>query len=305
MNFFVTGGNGFLGKFLINYLLTKNHNVVSPSSQECNLLYPIKKKYSNIKFDFIVHLAAWTQAGDFCIYHPGEQWLHNQKINTHILDWWISYQDQAKFISMGTSCSYDPNMPLIEENYLEGKPIDSLYTYAMSKRMLQVGVQSLSKQYNLNYLSFVPSTIYGPDYHQDGRQMHFIFDLIRKILNGKYRFETVNLWGDGNQRRELIYVDDFVETMYGLVFSENNNIINIGAGSDFSIKQFANKICNQVNYDFDKIFFDTTKYVGAKSKVLNIEKLVNLKPNYNPIDIDKGLEKTIHWFESAFYKKYV
>ena len=301
MKFFITGGNGFLGKFLIKYLLEKNHNVISPSSQECNLLNPIND-FSNIKFDFIVHLAAWTQAGDFCIHHPGEQWLHNQKINTNILDWWVAKQPQAKLISMGTSCSYDPNMPLIEENYLEGRPIESLYTYAMSKRMLQAGVQSLSKQFNLKYLTFIPSTLYGPDYHQDGRQMHFIFDLIRKILNGKHESESVNLWGDGTQRRELVYIDDFVENIYDLFFSENNNIINIGAGIDFSIKEFASKICNQVNYDYNKIFFDTTKYVGAKSKVLNIDKLINLKPNYKPVNIDKGLELTINWFNSAFYK---
>jgi GDP-L-fucose synthase len=301
MKFFITGGNGFLGKFLIKYLLEKNHNVISPSSQECNLLNPIND-FSNIKFDFIVHLAAWTQAGDFCIHHPGEQWLHNQKINTNILDWWVAKQPQAKLISMGTSCSYDPNMPLIEENYLEGRPIESLYTYAMSKRMLQAGVQSLSKQFNLKYLTFIPSTLYGPDYHQDGRQMHFIFDLIRKILNGRHESESVNLWGDGTQRRELIYIDDFVENIYDLFFSENNNIINIGAGIDFSIKEFALKICNQVNYDYNKIFFDTTKYVGAKSKVLNIDKLINLKPSYKPVNIDKGLEMTINWFNSAFYK---
>jgi GDP-L-fucose synthase len=166
----------------------------------------------------------------------------------------------------------------------------------MSKRMLQVGVQSLSKQFNVNYLTFVPSTLYGPDYHQDGRQMHFIFDLIRKILDGKYKSNLVSLWGDGNQRRELIYIDNFVECMYDLLLSENNTIINIGAGEDYSIKEYANKICNQVNYDFDKIFFDTTKYVGAKSKVLNINKLLNLKPNYNPIHIDKGLDNTISQF---------
>ena len=127
-----------------------------------------------------------------------------------MLAWWQDRQPQAKLICIGTSCAYCPGTELAEENYLDGLPIDSLFTYAMTKRMLYVGLLALQKQFGLKYLCLVPSTLYGPGYHTDGRQMHFIFDLIRKILRGKMHGEPVVLWGDGHQTRELVYVEDFV-----------------------------------------------------------------------------------------------
>src|SRR5439155_13507909 len=128
-------------------------------------------------------------------------WIINQQINTNVLTWWQMFQPQAKLIGVGSSCSYPPDRPLSEENYLVGEPIESLYTYAMTKRMMLVGMQALHRQFGLNYLCLVPSTLYGPGYHTDGRQMHFIFDLIRKILRGKRYGEPVVLWGDGHQSR--------------------------------------------------------------------------------------------------------
>src|SRR6185436_13243299 len=167
-------------------------------------------EFNGESYDRIYHLAAWTQAGDFALKHAAEQWVINQKINTNVLYWWHENQPQAKFVSMGTSCSYDPELPLVEENYMKGEPIESLYTYAMTKRMLYQGQRAMNKQYGHTYLTLVPSTLYGPGYHTDGRQMHFIFDLIRKILRGKIYGEKVVLWGDGHQKRELIFIDDFV-----------------------------------------------------------------------------------------------
>jgi len=242
-------------------------------------------------------LAAWTQAGDFCLYHPGEQWINNQLINTNVLRWWAEYQQAAKLVFMGTSCSYAPEYPLEESYYLEGKPIDSLYTYAHTKRMLLIGADALSKQFNLQYNCFIPSTLYGPDYHQDERQLHFIFDLIRKICEAKKDPQKdVVLWGDGHQRREIVYIDDFLDSMISLLQIKNNEIVNIGAGSDYSIRDFAQIICDIVGYDHNMIKYDTTKYVGARSKILDTRKLDKILPTRSTLDIRSGLEKTIEWF---------
>lgn len=297
MKILVTGASGFLGTSLIARLEADGHIVVKLNSKNCDLT----KESSLLKFDIhsydhIYHLAAWTQAGDFAVSHPGEQWIINQQINTNVLAWWHKHQPQAKMICMGTSCAYSPDMELIEENYLVGTPIDSLYTYAMTKRMLYIGLLSLYKQFGLKYLCLVPSTLYGPDYHTDGRQMHFIFDLIRKIMRGKLYGVPVVLWGDGFQKRELVYVNDFVRTMIQLVHKCDNNLINIGAGEEFTIRHFAQLICDIVDYDFGLIQFDTTKYVGAKSKCLNIKKVITLLPDLEATPIKVGLENTIKWF---------
>lgn len=300
MNILVTGASGFLGTVLCRELEAAGHHVVKLNSRVCDLTRQGSlAAYSDVHFNQIFHLAAWTQAGDFCIYHPGEQWIINQQINTNVLAWWQQAQPQAKLVLIGTSCSYAPDKPLVEENYLDGIPIESLFTYGMTKRMLYVGAMALAKQYGLKYLCLVPSTLYGAGYHMDGRQMHFIFDLIRKIIRGKRFSEPVVLWGDGYQKRELVYVDDFVRLMLRLNQSAENELINIGAGEEFSIRQFAESICKTVGYDPVLIQYDESKYVGAKSKHLDVAKMKRLVPDFVPTPLDEGLQRTIRWFEEA------
>lgn len=297
MKILITGATGFLGANLCSQLESQEHDLVQLNSKNCDLTqHDSLLQFNNQIYDQIYHLAAWTQAGDFCLYHPGEQWIINQKMNTNVLDWWQKYQPQAKLISMGTSCAYAPDLPLVEENYLNGMPIDSLFTYAMTKRMLYAGQLALQKQYSLKYLCLVPSTLYGAGYHTDGRQMHFIFDLIRKIIRGKLYNEPVILWGDGYQSRELVFVEDFVNIAIKLATTVDNQLINIGAGEEYTIRHFAKLICEQVSYDFNKIQFDTGRYVGAKSKCLDTDKLQQYIPNLSLTSLEAGLTKTIEWF---------
>jgi GDP-L-fucose synthase len=297
MKIVVTGSSGFLGTALCGYLEAKGHELVRLNSRNCDLTKQGSlEAYSSQKFDLLFHLAAWTQAGDFCLKHPGEQWIINQQLNTNLLAWWADQQPQAKLIFMGTSCAYSPDSALTEDEYMLGEPIDSLYTYAMTKRMLYQGARALSKQFGLRYLCAVPSTLYGPGYHTDGRQMHFIFDLIRKIIRGKEYGEPVVLWGDGYQKRELVLVEDFIEILWPLAQKFDNEIFNIGAGAEQSIRSFAEIICQQVGYLAERIQYDSARYVGAKSKCLDVEKLRTAigGPRLQPLDV--GLKKTIAWF---------
>ncbi|HMO21707.1 MAG TPA: NAD-dependent epimerase/dehydratase family protein [Candidatus Melainabacteria bacterium] len=296
MKTLITGATGFLGTALSQKLKAQGHNLTLLDSKNCDLRQQTSlERFSSAKFDQIYHLAAWTQAGDFCLHHPGEQWIFNQQINTNLLSWWQNTQPQAKLICMGTSCAYSPELPMVETNYLEGSPIESLYTYALSKRMLYVGLKALNLQYGLNYLYLVPSTLYGPGYHQDGRQMHFIFDLIRKIVRGKTLDKPVVLWGDGHQRRELVFVGDSVDFVVALAERANNDIVNIGAGYDLSIRQFAEIICEIVGFDAEAISYDTSRYTGAQAKLLDTSKLQSLLPEITYTSLNSGLQQTIDW----------
>jgi len=300
MEILITGATGFLGTALCKQLEEAGHSPIRLNSKNCDLTRSESlMAFNDRAYDQIYHLAAWTQAGDFCLYHLGEQWIINQQINTNVLAWWKQYQPHAKLICMGTSCAYAPDQELVEENYLVGTPIESLFTYAMTKRMLYVGLLALQKQYRLKYLCLVPSTLYGPGYHTDGRQMHFIFDLIRKILRGKFHNEPVILWGDGYQKRELVYVDDFVKILLGLAKKQDNDLINIGAGEEYTIRHFAQLICDIIKYDFNSIQFDTSKYVGAKSKCLGTDKLKHILPDLTLTPLEQGLKKTIEWFSEG------
>lgn len=300
MKILVTGSSGFLGTPLCRTLEGEGHEVTRLTSRNCDLTRQGSlASFSDVHYDLVYHLAAWTQAGDFALKHAGEQWVINQQINTNVLAWWAERQPQAKLVFMGTSCAYAPDSDLSEERYMDGEPIDSLYTYAMTKRMLYQGARALNRQYGLSYLCAVPSTLYGPGYHTDGRQMHFIFDLIRKIIRGKELREPVVLWGDGHQRREIVFVDDFIRALLALVAKVDNDIVNIGAGEEHSIRTFASLICRIVGYAEDHIAYDTSRYVGATSKCLAVSKIRRLLPDFSLRPLDEGLRATIAWFYAS------
>jgi GDP-L-fucose synthase len=301
MNIAITGATGFLGTALDAALQRQGgHTIVGLSTRNCDLTDArVLRAYPHLRYDRIYHLAAWTRAGDFCLRHPGEQWIINQQINTNVLAWWRDCQPQAKLIAIGTSCAYDENLPLAEEYYLSGQPIESLFTYAMTKRMLYAGLRALRAQFGLHYLHVVPSTLYGPGYHEDGRPMHFIFDLVRKILRARDHGDLAVLWGDGTQRRELVHVADFARVLLTLSDRVEDETVNVGAGHDLTIRGFASLICRLAGYDPALVRYDPSRYTGARSKRLLTEKLARLLQGDCFTPLEEGLKQTILWMEHS------
>ena len=300
MKVLVTGATGFLGSHLLKKLKDLGHTIFISNTKTANLSNLDNLKiYDEVKFDYIFHLAAVTKAGDYCTYHKGDQWLSNQIINTNILKYWKETQPQAKMICMGTSCSYAPDVFMTEDNYLLGQPDQGLSTYAMTKRMLLVGLKSLEEQYGLKWLYFVPSTLYGRDFELDDN--HFIFDFIRNCYNAKYNNDEFVVWGDGEQRRELIYIDDAVSAMINLLHFDNQ-VFNLGSGKDHSINQFAMSVCEIYDYDYSLVKHDLTKYVGVKEKKIDTAKTDNaLGANaLSRTSLSEGLKVAINYFKKEY-----
>ena len=301
MSVLVTGGSGFLGTNLTLKLRQRESNVISLSSADADLCRQDSlDRFSDQKLDRIYHLAAWIQGGDFSLKHPGEQWLVNQQINTTVLNWWARHQPQARLIAIGTSGAYSEGLDLCEDHYLTGSPFSDLYTYGMTKRMLHIGLKSLAAQYGLSFLTVVPSTLYGPNYRVDHRRRQFIFDLAAKILKHKHFGDEIVLWGDGHQRRELVYVDDFVNDLLLLENKVENDIVNIGAGTHHSIREFADLLCHQLDVSPDIIRYDETGYVGAKAKYISTEKESRILGELVRTPLDVGLSSMLETFAPQF-----
>jgi GDP-L-fucose synthase len=285
-NILITGASGFVGKHLSKILKKQNYNVVELDSKNFNTIWNYKDEFKSI-----IHLAVKTAAGGYCQIHPGEQYLINSDINNAVLKYWKEYQPQAKMITFGSSCGYDKDVIKNENNYLKGEPEPGYEVYGNIKRNLLVGLKALNQEYNMNYSYLIPSVFYGPEY--DLHDKHFIFDLIRKIVNARNGGEKVILWGDGNQTRELIYIKDAIDIITKVI-SWDRNIANLSSGKEHSIKEYAQTICEIVGYDYNLIEWDTTAFVGSPNK-----KLINTYlQDYKFTSLKEGLTETIKYYES-------
>jgi GDP-L-fucose synthase len=282
----ITGGTGFVGKALVPALKSEYDVEVASSQDMKSKLFDCGQNY-----DYIIHMAVKTAAGGYCQNHSGEQFLVNTDINNAFFQGWKNCFPNAKVITFGSSCGYDADVEKTEANYLKGEAEPGYEVYGNIKRNLLVGCQAMEKEYGMKYSYLIPSTLYGPNYELNDR--HFIFDLIRKIVDAKQNGGEVVLWGDGYQRRELIYIDDAVKIIkHALTW--NLKICNLSSGQDYSIRDYAQTICNIVDYDFNSIKFDTNQFVGSLSK-----KMINT--NLTAIDftpLEDGLRKTIEYYVS-------
>ena len=294
----ILGATGFLGRHFVQAAeANKKLELFKLNSKKYNLLTNQIFELNKVKFDYIFHFAVHTKAAGYSQRHPGQQFLINQKINSTVLNYWKDVQPQAKLIAFGTGYSYSSDISKVEENYLHGQCESGFETYGMTKRMLFVGVNAIAKEYDMKYIFYVPSCFYGEGYDKDDR--HFICDLVRKICDAKYKSGSpVVLWGDGHQRRDLIYVKDAVDVLLKNLHKENE-VYNLSTGVDCSIREYAKMICDIVEYDFKLIKFDTTKFVGARERKLNVDKL-----NYsNFTDLRTGLKKVVDFYTQNYMGK--
>jgi GDP-L-fucose synthase len=303
MKIFITGSSGFVGRHLKKFLKDKAI-VTATNSKNCDLTKPNTLKKFKKKYDIIFHLAAWIQPGNLYKKQIGDQWIINQKINTHLLDWWSKNQKQCLLVILGSSGVYNPKKDYVENNYLDSVPNKNFYTYASTKKMLYLGVKSLSEQYNLKYLCFIPPTIYGKNYYSKSGQQQFIFDLIKKIIIGKIKNKNVILWGDGSQKREIVDVEDFIKNMWKIIkLKINNEIFNIGYGKEFTIKYYAKLISKIIKFNYNNIKYDKTIFPGSKSNLLNLDK-IKKKIKLSNKNLKRNILNVITWYSNEYFPKY-
>jgi len=236
--------------------------------------------------------------------HSAEFIYDNLQIQTNI----IHYAKECKvkkLIFLGSSCVYpkDCPQPMKEKYLLSGKLEEISQYYAMSKLAGIMMCQAYNTQYKTRFISAIPATVYGPGDDFDLKNSHVLSALLKKIDMAKENNESkVTLWGNGLVRREFLYVDDLARvTVFLMQHHNESGIINIGSGSDISIKELAELIKEIVGFK-GKIVYDKSKPSGIRRKLLDISQIIKLgwKPEVN---LKEGIILTYQWYKKHFSVK--
>jgi GDP-L-fucose synthase len=300
--FLVTGGTGFLGKNLVKYI-TEHEGVVDYFGSNYDLSNQSEAERAftefNKEYDYIIHAAVLQGAGDWPLHHKAEQFDTNCRIHSNTLLCWKKYQPQARFIGIGSSCSYPGNIQVLSEtDYWDGPMHESVDVYGLTKKVMTTGIDAYKDQYGLKGTTVVFATLYGPHDSFDKEKAHVVSALVRKFVEAKdNNLPEVEVWGDGTQTRELIYIEDQIKALLSVI-DYDGDLINIGTGSTTTIRDLAETIKVLVGYD-GNIFYNTNRFVGVKHKVLNIslaKEKFGWMDTIKPDTLENNLRKTIDWY---------
>ena len=163
--------------------------------------------------------------------------------------------------------------------------------------------QSYNEQYGTNFISLMPTNLYGPNDNFDLENSHVLPAMIRKFHEAKMSDSpNVTLWGTGSAMREFLHVDDLASASLFLMQNYNDSsIVNVGTGEDVTIKELAEKIKKVVGYD-DEIIWDTTKPDGTPRKLLDVSKINSLGWKHR-VPLDDGITSTYNWFKENYNAK--
>jgi GDP-L-fucose synthase len=298
---FVAGHNGMVGSAIVRKLKEIGYtNIITFDRSKLNLLNQLDvQSFFNINCPEYVFVCAAKVGGIKANNEmKGDFIYENIMIQSNIIK---SSKDHnvKKLIFLGSSCIYPKMSPQpIKEEYLLTGPLEPTNdAYAIAKIAGIKMCQSFNQQYGTNYISVMPTNLYGPNDNYDLNNSHVLPAMIRKFheakLEGK---DKVEIWGTGKPMREFLYVDDLADACYHLMMNYNGSeVVNIGTGLDITIKDLALTIKEVVGFRGD-IYFNTDMPDGTPRKLLDVSRLKDLGWEYKTT-LREGIEKT--------YKDYV
>ena len=293
---FLTGHKGLVGSAILKKLKKSGYKkIITATKKQLNLTD--QKKVNTFiykKKPKLVIIAAGKVGGIIANSSKPANFIYdNLMIASNLIN--SSYKNKVKnLLYLGSSCIYPSNIKSkISEKYLLKSYLEKTNeAYAIAKITGIKLCEFYSKQYKVNYISLMPTNIYGPNDNYDLITSHFIPALIKKIHIAKIKKNKhIVLWGNGKSKREILYVDDLADAVFFFMKKKTNHyLINIGTGIDMTIERYAKKIMNIINYK-TKIKYDKDKPNGTLRKVLD----VSLAKKYgwqSKTDIATGLTKT-------------
>lgn len=297
---YVAGHRGLVGSAIVRRLEETGYkNLVYKTSKELDLRdkNAVDSFFAEEKPQFVFLAAAKVGGIIANNVYPADFIRDNLLIQTNIID--AAYRNNiTKLLFLGSTCIY-PKMapqPLKEEYLLTGELEPTNEPYAIAKIAGIKMCESYNRQYGTQYISVMPTNLYGENDNFDLHTSHVLPALIRKFHEAKENNKPfVEVWGTGTPKREFLYADDLADAcVYLMNTYSGNEIVNIGVGEDIAIKELAEKVKAAVGYTGD-IQFDTTKPDGTPRKLVDVTRLNSLGWKANT-SLDEGLKKAYQWF---------
>ena len=297
---YIAGHTGLAGSAITRLLKKKGYiNLVLKTHEELDLLDQ-KKTFDFFEYEKpeYVFVAAARVGGIMANKTmPGSFIYENAQIECNIIEG-SRRTSVKKLLFLGSSCIYPrlARQPIIETALLSGELEPTNQAYGVAKIAGIVLCQSYNQQYGTNFISVMPTNLYGPNDNFDPQNSHVIAGLFNKFHKAKTeKVKSVTLWGTGSPVREFLHSDDLARACLFLMKKYNSKeIINIGTGKGVTIKKLSVEISKVVGFK-GKIIWDTTKPDGMPKRFLDVSKLNKIGWKYK-IDLRKGLTETYRWY---------
>ncbi len=297
----ITGGDGFLGRHLVEELKHCGYsNFFIPTIDKYDLrsLIDIKRMYTDSKADIVIHLAAVVGGIGANRENPGKFFYDNAIMGIQLME--EARQNHiSKFVSIGTICAYPKltPVPFSEDDLWNGYPEETNAPYGLAKKMLLVQGQAYRQQYDFNSIYLLPVNLYGPGDNFDPASSHVIPALIKKCIDAKLNnSKSITVWGTGQATREFLYVKDAAKAIVLATEQYNGDLpVNLGAGFEISIKDLVEMIVELTGFK-GELIWDTSKPDGQPRRMLNT---VRAKIEFGfeaHTSFRKGLQTTIDYY---------
>ena len=297
----LTGGDGFLGKFVQRELVehgVREADIRIPHHLENDLRVWENCNEAVEGVDLVVHLAASVGGIGFNQRNPGVLFYDNVIMGAHLMEAARKHSTE-KFIQIGTVCAYPKftPVPFEEDNLWDGYPEETNAPYGVAKKALLVQAQAYREQYGLNAIYLLPVNLYGPGDNFDLEDSHVIPALIRKCIEAADSgSDDITVWGTGKPTREFLYVEDCAR---GIVQAARDydepEPVNLGSGEEISIKDLVTLIARVSGFE-GKIHWDSTRPDGQPRRCLDTRRAAKFGFTAE-VSFEDGLEKTVQWYK--------
>ena len=299
----VTGGAGFLGRFITNRLGTQQGlEVFAPRSADYNLIEAadIKRLYADTRPDLVIHLAAVVGGIGANQKNPGKFFYDNLMMGVQLIEQ-ARLNNVNKFVALGTVCAYPKftPTPFSEDDLWNGYPEETNAPYGLAKKMMLVQSQSYREQYGFNSIFLLPANLYGPGDNFDPESSHVIPALIRKCIEARDEGRSfIEAWGTGKASREFLYIEDCAEAIISAAAKYNESApINIGTGNEIKISELVNLIARLTRFD-GEIRWQTDQPDGQPRRRLDVTRALEKFGFRATMSFEEGLRRTIDWYET-------